>query len=430
MAFQKKVDPNNPTYSMGFKVRLYPTEKQAEYIHRACGSTRFVYNKLLANEIAIYQAKKESKELPKKLNEKVLKNDPEFSWLKEIDSTALQQARINLSTAYTNFFKSVSGRRKGSPVGFPKFKSKKSGRNNFTTVMGMKHDFQNKTIKILKVKDPIKFAHKSLPKWVKNVTKLCKVTISFTSSGKYYASLLFDVKDNRPTFQFPKETPKAIGLDMAMGKLYVDSDGKEAQGFEKKFSKYQKRLCRLSRSHSRKTKGGSNREKSRKKLAILHEKIANQRKDYLHKESRRIVDSYDIIGIETLNLKALSKRFGKSIMENGWGMFTSMLSYKSINSGKWLVKADRWFASTKTCSCCGHKLDKISLGTREWTCPRCSSTHNRDHNAAINLRDFWFKESLVGWEAPELTPVETRSSDQSMKQEKDPVGTSRKINDL
>ena len=429
MPFQKKVDPDKPTYSMGFKVRLYPTEEQAEYIRKASGSTRFVFNNLLANEIARYEAKKENKEIPEKLTEKTLKNDPDFHWLKEIDSTALQQARIDLSTAYSNFFRSRSGKRKGAKMGVPKFKKKRYG-GSFTTVMGMKHDFNAKTIKILKLKKPIKFAHRTLPSWTKDVVKLCKITISFTPTGKYYASLLFDVKDTRPVFQFPDHEPKTIGLDMAMGKLYVDSDGKAAQGFEKKFAKNEKRLKRISRSHSRKTKGGKNRDKSRKKLAILHEKIANQRKDYLHKESRRLIDNYDIIGIETLDLKGVSNRFGKSVMENGWGMFTSMLSYKSINAGKWLVKADRWYPSTKTCSCCGHKLDKIELRTREWTCPSCGTNHNRDLNAAKNLRDYWRKEFHVGWEAPELTPVETRSLDQSMKQEKDLDSTVQKVNDL
>lgn len=424
MAFRKKIDIANPSIQMGLKVRLYPTEEQKILINKTIGSARFVYNSILA-------AKKEAYDhgVICDISEKTLKE--ENLWLKEVDSTALQQARINLAASYDNFFKSLKGQRSGAKMGFPKFKSKHSSAQTYRSVMGMECDLQNRSLKLLKV-GKIKFSHKNYPEWTKRVLKLNNVTISRSKDGRYHAALNYDVRAKKVQEHVISSKSKMIGLDMALGKLFIDSNGSVAPGFQKNFKTNQRKISRLSRklNKSRKPSGstGKNRDKKRMKLARAHGRVARIRKDYLHKLSRDLVNNYDVIGIEDLNLAAMSKfNFGKSIMENGWGMFTQMLDYKSKQEGKILVKADRWFPSSKLCSCCGNKKEDLTLKDRSWTCDSCGSAHDRDVNAANNILNY--TKNHVGWEAPELTPVEIAVR-LSMKQEKDLVTSDEKVNGL
>lgn len=211
------------------------------------------------------------------------------------------------------------------------------------------------------------------------------VTISQTPSEKYYASILFEyenqVKQTEPlTF---------IGLDFSMHELYKDSNGNEP-AYPRYYRKAEKKLKKKQRRLSLMTKGSKNREKQRIKVAKLHEKVVNQRKDFLHKQSRQIVNAYDCVCIENLDMKAMSQmlHFGKSVCDNGWGMFTEFLQYKLQEAGKLLVKVDRFFASSQTCSCCGYKNSATKdLSVREWICPECGTHHDRDVNAAINIRN-------------------------------------------
>lgn len=216
------------------------------------------------------------------------------------------------------------------------------------------------------------------------------VTISKTPSGKYYISILVEY-ENQILPIIPKNF---LGLDFAMHGLYVASDEDNAD-YPNFLRKAEKRLVKAQRKLSKRQKGSRNRNKQRLRVAVLHEKIANQRRDFLHKKARYLADRYDAIGIEDISVKAMAKRkkggkfsFGKSISDNGWSMFTSMLEYKLAWQGKQLIKIDKWYPSSQLCHVCGYQNnDTKDLSVREWDCPKCGSHHNRDKNAAINIRE-------------------------------------------
>lgn len=216
------------------------------------------------------------------------------------------------------------------------------------------------------------------------------VTISKTPSGKYYISILVEY-ENQILPIIPKNF---LGLDFAMHGLYVASDEDNAD-YPNFLREAENRLVKAQRKLSKRQKGSRNRDKQRLRVAVLHEKIANQRRDFLHKKARYLADRYDVIGIEDISVKAMAKRkkggkfsFGKSISDNGWSMFTSMLEYKLAWQGKQLIKIDTWYPSSQLCHVCGYQNSNTKdLSVREWDCPKCGSHHNRDKNAAINIRE-------------------------------------------
>ena len=215
--------------------------------------------------------------------------------------------------------------------------------------------------------------------------KLKSVTVSQTPSGKYYASILFEYESQVQE----RELHSFLGLDFSMHELYKDSNGFEPE-YPRYYRRAEKRLKKAQRKLSLMQKGSNNRAKQRKIVAKLHEKVANQRKDFLHKCSRTMVDEYDCICIEDLDMKAMSQslNFGKSVADNGWGMFTSYLKYKLEEQGKKLIKTDKFFASSQTCHCCGYKNKETkNLSIRAWDCPICGAHHDRDVNAAINIKN-------------------------------------------
>ena len=224
---------------------------------------------------------------------------------------------------------------------------------------------------------------------MKNST-IKSVTISRTPSGKFYISILVEY-ENQILPIIPK---KFLGLDFAMHGLYVASDEDDAN-YPNFLRKAEKRLAQAQRKLSKRQKGSHNREKQRLRVAVLHEKIANQRRDFLHKKARDLVDNYDAIGIEDISVKAMAKRkkggkfsFGKSVADNGWNMFTNILEYKLAWQGKQLVKIGKWYPSSQLCHVCGFQNDATKdVSVREWNCPKCGSHHNRDKNAAINIRE-------------------------------------------
>ena len=222
---------------------------------------------------------------------------------------------------------------------------------------------------------------------------LKSVTVSQTPSGKYYVSILFEYEN-----QVPKtESQKFLGLDFSMHELYIASDGTSAN-YPRFYRQALKKLEREQRKLSKMQKGSNNRNKQRIKVARLHEKVTNQRKDFLHKQSRQITNAYDCVCIENLDMKAMSQamNFGKSVADNGWGMFTTFLQYKLEETGKQLVKIDKFFASSQICSVCGYKnSDTKKLSVREWICPCCKTNHNRDINAAINIRNEGMRIALA-----------------------------------
>lgn len=350
-----------------FKFRIYPNAAQRTLIAKTFGCVRFVYNKMLGEKIEHYN----------KTNESLLvtpaKYKSEFPFLKEVDSLALANAQMNLETAYRNFFRDKS-------IGFPKFKRKKDDRKSYTTNCVRNNiRIEGKYIRLPKLDKVRVKQHRHIPESY----KLKSVTISQSASGKYYASVLFEYED---TIE-PKPIRTVVGLDFSMSELYISSEG-EKPNFPRYYRRALKKLARMQRTLSKMQKGSNNYYKQRRRIARFHEHIANQRRDFLHKQSRQITNAYDCVAIEDLDMKAMSQalNFGKSVADNGWGMFTQMLRYKLNEQGKQLVKVSKWFPSSKTCSVCGFVKQELSLSERTYICD-CGNVLDRDMNAAINIKD-------------------------------------------
>jgi putative transposase len=375
-----------------YKFRLYPNKEQEILLNKTFGCTRFVFNQMLAERQSIYSELKEDKEKLYKFKYKTEKQyKEEYDWLKEVDSVALQQSRVDLDMAYKNFFQSQSGKRKGRKIGFPKFKSKKDNRKTFRTINvnnNIDIIFENKRIKLPKLKW-IKYSDdRQFNGIIKNVT------VEKTPTGKYFACILVEEYIQINIHQV-NSTSKAIGLDYDSKNLFTSNENKIA-GYPRFYRKYEKKLAKERRKFSRKKIGSSRRNKQRIKVARVHEKIVNSRRDFHNKLSTQIVKEYDIIGVETLNMQAMSQclNLAKSTLDNSWGYFVNMLEYKCEWYGKHLVFADKWYASTKTCSNCGYKNVELTLADREWDCPICHTHHNRDVNAGINLMNNAIKNTV------------------------------------
>ena len=353
-----------------YKFRIYPNKEQEILFAKTFGCVRFIYNHMLADKIAYYE------ETKKKLNNTPAQYKKEFEWLKEVDSLALANAQLNLQTAYNNFFRDKK-------IGFPKFKSKKSNRHSYTT------NFVNNNIKLEngylvlpKVKAVKLKQHREIPQDY----QLKSVTVSKTPTGKYYASILFEYE-----YEVEKIEPKTfLGLDFSMHELYVASDNTKAD-YPRYYRLSLDKLAKEQRKLSKMEKGSNNRNKQRIKVANLHEKVTNQRKDFLHKLSRQITNAYDCVCIEDLNMKGMSQalNFGKSVADDSWGAFTIMLTYKLQEQGKQLIKINKFFPSSQLCSVCGYQNEEVKdfRKVREWECPKCHTKHDRDYNASINIKN-------------------------------------------
>ena len=354
------------------KYELNPTNTQKDAIKQTCGCCRLVYNTMLDRKISAYKesgttisAVELINQLPKLKSEKV--------FLKEVPSQALQQAIRNLDAAYTNFF-----RKCGS--GFPKFK-KKGVKDSFRIPVACTIDYDNWAIKVAKIGTIRFFSGHN-----KRINgKIKSYTITHTSTDRYFISVLYET-DNKAKLN----NNKSVGVDVGIKDFAVLSDGKVFEN-QKYLKSNLKKLRVLQRSVSRKYRQGKKREeqsnnwrKSVKQVAKLQEHIAFQRYDYLHKLSTWISNNYSTVCVETLRVKGMMKNhhLAQSISDCGWGMFLNMLEYKCDN----LVKIDQWYASSQTCSECGHKEEKVkNLNVREWTCPVCGTHNNRDLNAAKNI---------------------------------------------
>lgn len=353
-----------------YKYRIYPNEEQINYLQKTFGCTRFIYNQMLADRIKSYEENKD-------LDIKIIKYPTptqykkEYEWLKEVDSLALANAQMNLDKAYKNFFRDKS-------VGFPKFKSKKDNHKSYTTNNQNGTIYiENNRIKIPKLKSMIKIKqHREFVGLIKSCT------ISQNPSGKYYISMLVDTEN----IQLPKLDTK-VGIDLGIKEFAITSDG-EMFSNPKWLKKSEKRLRKLQKDLSRKQKGSNNRRKDRLKVAKLHEKISNQRKDYLHKISHYIISENQVIVIEDLKVSNMIKnhKLAKSIADVSWSEFRRQLEYKSEWYGRELIIAPSNYASSQLCSNCGNKSSQTKdLSCRTYICPVCGMEMDRDINASKNL---------------------------------------------
>ncbi len=325
---------------------------------------------MLAERKETYERLKDDKEALKKVKHPTpAKYKKEYEWLKEVDSLALANAQLNLDKAYKAFFK---GNAK-----FPKFKSKRHKQSYTTNVVNGNIQLLDGHIKLPKLKMVKIKQHREIP----SEYKIKSCTLSMTASGKYYISILVEYEKQIDN----KKIESVVGLDFAMDGLFVDSEGEKAN-YPKFYRQSLDKLAKEQRKLSRKKKGSSNWNKQRIRVAKIGEKVANQRKNFLHHKSKELVTNYDAVVIEDLDMKGMSQalRFGKSVADNGWGMFTSFLQYKLKEQGKQLVKIDKWFPSTKTCSNCG-SVKEVKLSERIYQCA-CGLNLDRDYNAALNIR--------------------------------------------
>jgi len=365
-----------------FNVRIYPNKMQRTQIHKTIGCSRFIYNQMLVERMEVYKRFRDNNDTLKKHAYKTEKQyKVEFPFLKEADSIALQASREHLFEAYQNFF---NGLKKGRKVGFPKFKSKK-GKETYTTKQtngNIKIDFERKKLKLpklgwLRFNDNRVFSE-----------KIKHATIKKTKSNKYFASLTLEAQEDVKKLQEVHEKD-IVAFDMSANNFLVNDLVKmENPRF---YRIEQKKTKKLNKELSRKKKGSKNREKARLKLARHYDTIYNRKKDWAHKLTRKLADTFDAIILENLNMKGIQKfnsGLSKSVsLDFSWYQFTTYLKYKMEWLGKHFILVDRFFASSKLCSCCGWKNNNLTLRERVWTCLDCGTTHERDENASVNLRD-------------------------------------------
>ncbi|NEP30751.1 MULTISPECIES: RNA-guided endonuclease TnpB family protein [Moorena] len=354
------------------KVRIYPTQEQVQILAQHFGCARWWWNYGLNQCIETYKATGKGLKqsalnsmLPK------LKKQKETEWLKDCYSQVLQSVSLNLSRAYQNFFE---GRAK-----YPRFKSYHH-RQSIQYPQNVKQvgNCLKFPGKLGTVKARI---HRPLDGDIKTVT------VSRDPSGKYYASVLIEYE--LTDVKLFKEG-KVIGIDLGIKDFAITYDGEKTSKFgnPKHLAKYEKKLTRKQRIAARKKKGSSGRRKARKIVAKVYERIGNVRQDYLHKLSRKIVDQNQVVVVENLNVKGMVRnhKLAKAISDLSWGTFVNFLSYKCEKEGKVLVEIDRWFPSSKTCSNCHYRIKELPLDVRSWICPSCGTHHDRDRNAAKNIR--------------------------------------------
>lgn len=364
--------------NIAIKYRLYPKNEQMIMFAKTFGCTRKVYNLMLESKIESYEETGKFAKVTPAMYKK------DYPYLKEVDSLALANAQLNLETAFRNRF----DKKRKKKNGFPKFKSKRSSRQSYTTnnqhgTIALTED----SIKLPKIGHVKAVIHRKPEEdWI-----LKSATISKDPDGKYYASVLFEY--NLPKSNYSADLNNAIGLDYASDGLYVDDKGnigsnhKYYRESQEKLAKEQRKLARKKGAKKGEEKS-SNYKKQQRKVNGIHKHIANQRKDNLHKLSTEIANQHDVVCVEDLNMQSMSnKKFrnGKSTMDNGYGMFLAMLDYKLTIRHKYLIKVDKWFASSQICHCCGKKHPEMKdLSRRTMTC-ECGLTMSRDQNAAINI---------------------------------------------
>ena len=358
----------------GLKYRLYPTNSQKELIAKHIGSSRFVYNLALETKNTAYLGSKHNFS-PFDLIKQLPDLKKECEWLKEVNSQSLQQSIQNMDIAFKKFFKGA---------GFPKFKSKHRGKQSFSIPQNV--IVENNLLIIPKFKEGINIVlHREIKGTIKSAT------ISVTPTGKYFISILVDTNTEIPT-KAPITENATIGIDLGIKDFAITSDGEVFEN-PKNLRKAQSKLKYIQRKYS-KNKG----KRTKQRLALLHEKVVNKRKDFLHKISTKLIRENQTICLEDLAVSNMVKNhnLSQAISDVSWSTFVTMLEYKADWYGKNILRIGRFAPSSKTCSCCGTINKELTLKDREWTCGRCSTVLDRDVNASINIKSFALKNYLSG----------------------------------
>ncbi|EKF9564360.1 transposase [Vibrio cholerae] len=351
-----------------YKYRIYPTSEQVELLERTFGCVRFVYNSILKwRTDAFYneQTKVNYNASSSKLTK--LKKEPELSWLNDVSCVPLQQSLRHQQTAFKNFFE---GRTK-----YPTFKKKRSKQSAEFTKSAFK--YANGKLYIAKSKQPLDV------RWSRELpSEPTTITISKDSAGRYFVSCLCRFE--------PKPLPiskNTVGIDLGLKDLVITSDGFKS-GNPRHTKRYASKLAKAQRALSKKQKGSANFHKARKKVARIQAKIADCRRDFTHKLTSQLVNENQVISCESLSVKNMVKnrKLAKAISDANWGEFVRQLNYKAEWYGRTIVQIDKWYPSSKRCSCCGHVVDSLPLHIRKWSCPECSSDLDRDLNAALNIK--------------------------------------------
>ena len=363
-----------------YRFRCYPSPEQEVILARTFGCARFAYNHMLRLRTdAWFQRQERIGYYETSAALTALKKDPEFVWLNEVSSVPVQQALRHLQTAFGNFF--------AKRAKYPTFKRKGGPQSAEYTTSAFKWD--GKVLKLAKMNTPldVRFS-RTIPR----AAKVTTVTVSKDAAGRYFVSMLCD-----DTVQPKAEVEGKVGIDLGLTHFAILSTGEKITA-PNTFRKHEAKLAKLQRRLAKKQKGSANRKKARLKVAKLHAKIADSRKDFLHKLSTRLINENQVIAIETLAVSNMQKNhcLAKSICDAGWAEFVRQLEYKSLWYGRELVGIDRWYPSSKRCSDCGHAVAKMPLKVREWTCPECGTIHDRDINAARNVLAAGLAVSALG----------------------------------
>jgi putative transposase len=370
-----------------YKYRFYPTPEQEQLLAQTFGCTRVVYNQILRwRTDAFYNDQQKIGYIQASARLTELKRQPEFHWLNDVSSVPLQQCLRHQQTAFKNFFE---GRAK-----YPKFKKKHAKQSAEFSSAGFK--YRDGKLAIAKCKAPLDIRWSREPSSAPST-----ITITKDCAGRYFVSMLCEFE--------PRKLPvvnQTTGIDLGITDLFVTDKG-EKVGNPRHTAKHAARLSKAQRELSKKKLGSKNRAKARIKVARVHAKISDCRQDNLHKLSRRLIDENQVVCVETLKVKNMvrNKCLSKAISDCGWGEFTRQLEYKAEWAGRDMVAIDQWFPSSKRCSCCGHVVESLPLDVRRWQCPECDTDHDRDTNAAVNIKAAGHAVLALGENVSLVSPV-------------------------
>ncbi len=373
----------NEVLMKAYKYRIYPNGEQKVLIEKHFGCARFTYNWALALQQKYYDEHKKSLSRKEIQDQFVaLKKQEQFSWLNEVNSQSLLSGLLHVYTAFGNFFK---GRAK-----FPKFKSKKIPQRSYQCPQHCNVDFEKGTLNLPKLKGIKTVFSREFDGKIKTVT------ISKTATGKYYASILVETNQTKVS-PCPIEADKTMGIDLGLNHMLIQSDGQKIEN-PRYLRQAQKRLAIQQKIFARKKKESKNYQRQKLSVARIHEKVKLQRLDLHHKLTHNLIceNQATTYAVEDLGIKNMvrNSKLAKSISDVAWGQFLTLLEYKAQWYGKNILKIGRFVPSSKTCSCCGHKMDKLPLSVRSWQCPSCQSVNDRDLNASQNIRNFALADAL------------------------------------